>query len=103
VRGTAQQKLSVKLAASPRLPREMKKYEDHDFEFRVRDLAAADRMTPDLSDVQQGVLVETVREGGWAALSHLADGDVARDRLPFRWPGQRKWIAWRATSRRQWC
>ena len=76
VRGSAPQKLSVKLAASPRLPREMKKYEDHDFEFRVRDLAAADRMTPDLSDVQQGVLVETVREGGWAALSHLADGDV---------------------------
>jgi S1-C subfamily serine protease len=75
-RGAAQQKLSVKLAASPRLPREMKKYEDHDFEFRVRDLAAADRMTPDLGDVPQGVLVETVREGGWAALSHLADGDV---------------------------
>jgi S1-C subfamily serine protease len=76
VRGTAPQKLSVKLAASPRLPREMKKYEDHDFEFRVRDLATADRMTPDLGDIQQGVLVEAVREGGWAALSHLADGDV---------------------------
>ena len=76
VRGTAPQKLSVKLAASPRLPREMKKYEDHDFEFRVRDLATADRLTPDLGDVQQGVLVEAVAEGGWAALSHLADGDV---------------------------
>jgi S1-C subfamily serine protease len=76
VRGTAPQKLSVKLAASPRLPREMKKYEDHDFEFRVRDLATADRMTPDLGDIQQGVLVEAVGEGGWAALSHLADGDV---------------------------
>ena len=25
---------------------------------------------------QSGVLVEAVREGGWAALGHLADGDV---------------------------
>jgi S1-C subfamily serine protease len=24
----------------------------------------------------KGVLVEAVREGGWAALAHLADGDV---------------------------
>jgi serine protease Do len=76
VRGTTQQKLSVKLAASPRLSREMKKYEDHDFEFRVRDLAPGDRLTPELGDVQQGVLVEAVREGGWAGLSHLAEGDV---------------------------
>ena len=25
---------------------------------------------------EKGVLVEAVREGGWAALAHLADGDV---------------------------
>jgi serine protease Do len=75
-RGTQEQKLPIKLAASPRLPREMKKYEDRDFEFRVRDLAAADRLASDLPPTQQGVLVEAVREGGWAALSHLADGDI---------------------------
>ena len=75
-RGTEQQKLPIKLAASPRLPREMKKYEDRDFEFRVRDLAAADRAGSDMPEAQQGVLVEAVREGGWAALSHLADGDI---------------------------
>jgi serine protease Do len=73
-RGVQEQKLPVTLAASPRLPREMKKYEDRDFEFRVRDLAAADRA--DIPEMQQGVLVEAVREGGWAALSHLADGDI---------------------------
>jgi serine protease Do len=70
------QKVSVKLLASPRLAREMLKYEDRDFEFRVRDLAAADRTLSDLAEGQQGVLVEAVREGGWAALSHLADGDI---------------------------
>ena len=75
-RGTQEQKLPIKLAASPRLPREMKKYEDRDFEFRVRDLAAADRTASDLPPTQQGVLVEAVREGGWGALSHLADGDI---------------------------
>jgi serine protease Do len=75
-RGTQEQKLAIKLAASPRLPREMKKYEDRDFEFRVRDLAAADRTASDMPPTQQGVLVEAVREGGWAALSHLADGDI---------------------------
>jgi S1-C subfamily serine protease len=54
----------------------MKKYEDRDFEFRVRDVATADRAQAGLSPTQAGVLVEAVREGGWAALGHLADGDV---------------------------
>jgi serine protease Do len=75
-RGTESRKVSVALEAAPRLPREMKKYEDRDFEFRVRDIAAADRTTVGLPEGQPGVLVEAVREGGWAALGHLADGDV---------------------------
>ena len=75
-RGIEDRKVSVALDASPRLPREMKKYEDREFEFRVRDVAAADRASTDLPEGQPGVLVEAVREGGWAALGHLADGDV---------------------------
>jgi len=75
-RGTEDRKVSVTLDASPRLPREMKKYEDREFEFRVRDVAAADRTAAGLPEGQPGVLVEAVREGGWAALGHLADGDV---------------------------
>jgi serine protease Do len=66
----------VKLDTSPRLPREMKKYEDTNFEFRVRDIAAADRVSARLPADQTGVLVDAVREGGWAALGHLADGDM---------------------------
>ena len=66
----------VKLDTSPRLPREMKKYEDANFEFRVRDIAAADRVSARLPTDQTGVLVDAVREGGWAALGRLADGDM---------------------------
>ncbi|MEO7276009.1 MAG: PDZ domain-containing protein [Vicinamibacterales bacterium] len=76
VRGTVPQKLKVTLATSPRLPREMKKYEDLNFEFRVRDLAVADRLEEGLPADQRGVLVDAVREGGWAALAHLAVGDL---------------------------
>jgi serine protease Do len=68
--------VAVKVDASPRLPREMRKYEDPSFEFRVRDMAAADRVSSRLPPDQTGVLVDAVREGGWAALGHLADGDV---------------------------
>jgi S1-C subfamily serine protease len=75
-RGSDERRVPVTLEASPRLPREMKKYEDRDFEFRVRDIAAADRTAAGLPEGQSGVLVEAVSEGGWAALGHLADGDV---------------------------
>ena len=68
--------VAVTLDTSPRLPREMKKYEDPSFEFRVRDIAAADRVSARLPADQSGVLVDAVREGGWAALGHLADGDM---------------------------
>jgi serine protease Do len=69
-------KMPVTLDAAPRLPREMKKYEDSNFEFRVRDIAAADRLSSRLPADVPGVLVDAVREGGWAALGHLADGDL---------------------------
>jgi serine protease Do len=76
VRGSAEQQMAVKLDASPRLPREMKKYEDPNFEFRVRDITVADQSEKSWTEGQTGVLVEAVREGGWAALGHLADGDL---------------------------
>jgi serine protease Do len=76
VRDGKEQTLPVKLDASPRLPREMKKYEDPNFDFRVRDITAADQSEKSWVEGQPGVLVEAVREGGWAALGHLADGDL---------------------------
>jgi serine protease Do len=76
VRGRDPRDVTVRLGTSPRLAREMKKYEDPNFEFRVRDIAPGDRNETGLAEGQPGVLVEAVREGGWAALGHLADGDV---------------------------
>jgi serine protease Do len=76
VRDGKEQKVAVKLDQSPRLPREMKKYEDPNFEFRVRDVTAADQAEKSWKEGERGVLVEAVREGGWAALGQLADGDL---------------------------
>jgi serine protease Do len=75
-RGKEERPVKVVLASSPRLPREMKKYEDLTFEFRVRDVAETDRRELHIPDAERGVLVEAVREGGWAALAHLAEGDL---------------------------
>lgn len=76
VRGKDERMVKVQLGSSPRLPREMKKYEDSNFEFRVRDVAEMDRVELGVPAGETGVLVESVSEGGWAALAHLADGDV---------------------------
>jgi serine protease Do len=76
LRGGAAETVKVTLETSPRLPREMKKYEDPVYEFRVRDIASADRLEEGLDAGQRGVLVDAVREGGWAALAHLAVGDL---------------------------
>ena len=76
VRDGQPQQVAVKLDPSPRLPREMKKYEDPNFEFRVRDVTFADESEKSWRQGERGVLVEAVREGGWAALAQLADGDL---------------------------
>jgi serine protease Do len=66
----------VGLKASPMLAREMARYDASDLEFRVRDLASTDDDDPRLRDVTRGVLVESVSEGGWAALARLRAGDI---------------------------
>ena len=75
LRGHETRKVTVKLGPSPRLPREMKKYDDDTFEFRVRDVSPVDRERAGWPE-SGGVLVESVTEGGWAALGHLAEGDL---------------------------
>ena len=85
--GPARQRRSarctVTLDASPRLPREMKKYEDRDFEFRVRDIAVADRPPPGLP----GRSARRARRGG------------PRRRLGgARPPRRRRRASWRSTE-----
>lgn len=69
-------KVSVELARSPKLPREMKKYRNEDFEFTARDIAFFDIAAEQWSPSQQGVLVEDVRSGSWAELGSLSVDDL---------------------------
>jgi S1-C subfamily serine protease len=68
--------LTITLGESPRLSREMKKYQDDNFEFSVRDVSYLDIVKEIWPENQPGVLVEEVGSGGWAALAHLAVDDL---------------------------
>ncbi len=68
--------LTITLGESPRLSREMKKYQDDNFEFSARDVSYLDIVKEGWPENQPGVLVEEVGSGGWAALAHLAVGDL---------------------------
>lgn len=66
---------SVTLPAQPPLPREMKRYQDFDFEFTARNIAYLDKVGKQLEELR-GVLIEEVEDGGWAALARVGAGDV---------------------------
>lgn len=68
--------LTVELARSPKLEREMKKFQDLNFEFSTRDLSFFDRVREELSDDTPGTLVTDVKDGGWAALGELRVNDI---------------------------
>ncbi len=76
IRGTEEEKVKVALEQSPTSAEEMRRYREDSFDFTVRDLAFEDRLRNRFSKTQQGGYVEAVREGGWAALAHLAVGDL---------------------------
>lgn len=69
-------KISVELMRASRLDREMKRYRDVNFEFSARDLSFQDKVERQWPKDQPGVLVEGVTPGSWAALGHLAAGDL---------------------------
>jgi serine protease Do len=67
---------AVELARAPKLDREMKKFQDANFEFTVRDLSFFDRVEDDLPEDLPGALVAEVKDGGWAALGELFANDI---------------------------
>lgn len=77
--------IPVELAASPTLPREMKRYRNTTFEFIGRNLTFYDRSSRGWAEDQTGVIIESVSEGGWASLGHLQAGDliIAIDGTPI--------------------
>jgi len=76
IRGGKEQTIQAELVTSRPAPREMRRYRDDDFDFTAREIAFTDRVRRQLGEEQRGVLVESVSEGGWAALAHLAVGDL---------------------------
>jgi serine protease Do len=67
--------VEIALEASPPSTRAMVEYRDPQFDFSARDLAFQDRMQ-ELIDEKTGALITRVESGGWAALAHLAVGDI---------------------------
>ncbi len=68
--------LPVTLETTPTPPGEMKRFREGYLDFRVREIAFIDRAQEGWDEKRGGVLVETVGEGGWAALGELAVGDL---------------------------
>jgi len=66
----------VELILAPMSSREMAKYQNEEFEFTVRDVAFFDRAAEQWPEDQQGVLVEQVKPGSWAALGRLEENDL---------------------------
>jgi len=75
LRNLKEMKIKIELASSPKLPREMKKYRDDNFGFTAREIAFQD-VIQEKGIEEQGVMVEAVERGSWAALGDLRTGDI---------------------------
>ena len=75
-RGDEELTVPVELVRSPPTSREMKKYTSEAFEFTARDVTFFDRAKEKWEDAESGVLIEEVKNGGWAALGQLYPGDL---------------------------
>jgi|YelNatPaOPRAMG01_1025707.scaffolds.fasta_scaffold09693_2 serine protease Do len=70
--------VTAALVRSPKLEREMKRYQNNEFEFSARDLSFFDRVRSRLPEDLPGALVTEVKDGGWAALGELQAGDIVQ-------------------------
>ena len=75
LRDKAPMDVTVELARSPQVERELAKYHDPNFEFTVRDLTFYDKFNRGLLPNENGIVVIEVISGSWAALGGLAIGD----------------------------
>jgi serine protease Do len=76
MRGADKLSVPVELVRSPKLEREMKKYRDEDFEFTVRDMTFYDKVHEEWAEGRPGAMVTEVKDGGWAAIGRLSNGDI---------------------------
>jgi serine protease Do len=68
--------VSVELPRSPKPARELKKYQDDNYEFLVRDLSFMKKVNNQWPLDQKGVIVDEVEPGSWAALGELSVDDL---------------------------
>ncbi|RPJ79960.1 MAG: PDZ domain-containing protein [Deltaproteobacteria bacterium] len=76
IRGNEKLVVPVTLPRSPEPAREMEKYQDDNYEFMVRDLSFMKKIDHQWPMDQQGVIVEEVEPGSWAALGELSVDDL---------------------------
>ncbi len=76
IRNNEKMVVSVTLPRSPEPAREMEKYQDDNYEFTVRDLWFMKKIDLQWPLDQQGVIVEEVEPGSWAALGELSVDDL---------------------------
>ena len=67
--------LSMALEAPPVSDENVKKLTDADFEFGARELTYDDRLSEQIPEDLQGVLLQKVETGGWASLGGLRGDD----------------------------
>ena len=79
LRDNKEKKISVELARSPRVRREMKKYRNDEFEFTARNVSFFDRADEQWDKDQNGALIDEVKPGSWAELANLYPGDLVED------------------------
>lgn len=76
LRNNQEQKLTLSLQASPQKSREMRRVQEVDFEYILREATFFDQQDPKLKNADVKVVVESVTDGGWASLGGLNVGDV---------------------------
>lgn len=72
----AKRTVEVKLVGRPKPTQRAQHYKDEAFSFEARELTYMDRVVEKWPEDQGGALVLAVDPGGWAALAHLAVGDL---------------------------
>ncbi|MDX1973605.1 MAG: PDZ domain-containing protein [Candidatus Sumerlaeia bacterium] len=76
IREGVEQKLTIALDSAPQKSREMRRAQEVDFEYILREASFYDQQDPKLKGVDVRVVVDSVTDGGWASLGGLQVGDV---------------------------
>jgi membrane-associated protease RseP (regulator of RpoE activity) len=69
-------KLTVKLEESQKSKEELQSYKDDKFEVTFRELSFDDKVSRELDENFQGVLMDRIEYGSWVMLAHACLGDL---------------------------